>query len=65
MQQPKNAQNTFVRTNSRKTSRIQEPLAIWYHNRECSCAVFLNFILLLLLVFPAIIHAIWYCYLRG
>ncbi|CAJ0607535.1 unnamed protein product [Cylicocyclus nassatus] len=40
------------------------PLAIWYHDKTCSCAVCLNIILLFLFVLPSIIHAIWYCYIR-
>ncbi|KHJ87054.1 hypothetical protein OESDEN_13179, partial [Oesophagostomum dentatum] len=40
------------------------PLAIWYHDRACSCSVCLNIILLFLFVLPAIIHAVWYCYMR-
>lgn len=41
------------------------PLAVWYHDRACSCAVLINVILLFLFILPAIIHAMWYCYMRG
>ncbi|EPB69089.1 hypothetical protein ANCCEY_11826 [Ancylostoma ceylanicum] len=40
------------------------PLAVWFHDRACSCAVCINIILLFLFVLPAIIHAVWYCYMR-
>ncbi|VDK59209.1 unnamed protein product [Cylicostephanus goldi] len=40
------------------------PLAIWYHDRNCSGAVCLNIILLFLFVLPSIVHAMWYCFMR-
>ncbi|ETN74642.1 hypothetical protein NECAME_03955 [Necator americanus] len=40
------------------------PLAIWYHDRACSCAVCLNIVLLFIFVLPAIVHAVWYCYIK-
>uniref|UniRef100_A0A0N4W6A0 Plasma membrane proteolipid 3 n=1 Tax=Haemonchus placei TaxID=6290 RepID=A0A0N4W6A0_HAEPC len=42
-----------------------QPLAIWFHDKACSCAVLVNIILLFLFVIPAIIHAIWYCFMRS
>ncbi|VDP25359.1 unnamed protein product [Heligmosomoides polygyrus] len=42
-----------------------QPLAIWFHDKACSCSVLVNFILLCLFVIPAIIHAIWYCFMRS
>uniref|UniRef100_A0A183G1Y7 Proteolipid membrane potential modulator n=1 Tax=Heligmosomoides polygyrus TaxID=6339 RepID=A0A183G1Y7_HELPZ len=40
-----------------------QPLAVWYHDRACSCAVLINVILLFLFILPAIIHAM--CGLPG
>ncbi|CAD5227894.1 unnamed protein product [Bursaphelenchus okinawaensis] len=44
------------------------PLAVWWKDRMngngCSAHVCINLILLLLFVFPSVIHAIWYCFCR-
>uniref|UniRef100_A0A914EIZ5 Uncharacterized protein n=1 Tax=Acrobeloides nanus TaxID=290746 RepID=A0A914EIZ5_9BILA len=39
------------------------PLAVWFHSKECNGHVCLN-IVLLLLVIPAYVHALWYCFMR-
>ncbi|VDN20668.1 unnamed protein product [Gongylonema pulchrum] len=49
---------------STDVNKIIEPLAIWHHDRGCSCNVCLNIILLFIFVIPSIIHAIYYCYMR-
>uniref|UniRef100_A0A914VMN5 Uncharacterized protein n=1 Tax=Plectus sambesii TaxID=2011161 RepID=A0A914VMN5_9BILA len=40
------------------------PLAIWVHDKQCSGHVCLNIILLFFFALPAVIHAVWYCFIR-
>ncbi|GMT30605.1 hypothetical protein PFISCL1PPCAC_21902, partial [Pristionchus fissidentatus] len=40
------------------------PLAVWFHDRDFTKHVCLNIFLCFLFWFPAILHAIWYCFLK-
>uniref|UniRef100_A0A8R1XUE8 Uncharacterized protein n=1 Tax=Onchocerca volvulus TaxID=6282 RepID=A0A8R1XUE8_ONCVO len=40
------------------------PLAVWYHERRCTINVCINVCLMLLFIFPGMIHAIWFCFMR-